>query len=44
MIMAHSLISKAGERVMELMGVSKFTFYKYLDIARGIESDSMIID
>lgn len=29
------LISKSSEKVSDLLGISKFTFYNYLDISRG---------
>ena len=33
------LISKSGERICSYLGISKFTLYKYLDIARGAAKD-----
>lgn len=29
------LITKSGEQICELLGISKFTFYNYLEMARG---------
>ena len=28
------LITKSGEHICELLGISKFTFYNYLEISR----------
>lgn len=33
------LITKSGEQICELLGISKFTFYNYLEISRS-QSDS----
>lgn len=33
------LISKSGERICSYLGISKYTLYKYLDIARGTDKD-----
>ena len=34
------LITKSGEHVCELLGISKFTFYNYLEISRSSKSQN----